>query len=197
MYPGRGRDRAIRGRYARRVPVRVAFFRGINVGGHGKLPMAELRALLGELGLEHVKTYVQSGNAVFRSGREGVAALAARIADAVEEARGFRPAVLVRERRQLESIVEDNPLPDAVEDPKLLHVFLLDTRPRRPDLAVLASRATRGERFELRDRVFYLHTPGGFSKSKVPERVEKALGVTATGRNWRTMLNMLELARSL
>lgn len=179
------------------MPVRVAFFRGINVGGHGKLPMAELRELLAGLGLEDVATYVQSGNAVFRSGREGAAALAARIADAVEEARGFRPAVMVRERRALQRIVDDNPLPDATDDPKLLHVFLLERRAKGPDLELLESRATRGERFELRDRAFYLHTPGGFSKSKVPERVEKALGVPVTGRNWRSMLKVFELANGL
>lgn len=179
------------------MPVRAAFFRGINVGGHGKLPMAELRALLEALGLEDPRTYVQSGNAVFRSGRESVTAQAARIADAVEAARGFRPSVMVRERRQLQTIVDDNPLPDAVEDPKLLHLFLLDRKPRRPDLGGLESRATRGERFDLRDRAFYLHTPNGFSKSKVPERVERALGVPATGRNWRTILNVLELARTI
>ncbi len=179
------------------MPVRVAFFRGINVGGHGKLPMASLRAELERLGLNDVVTYIQSGNVAFRSGRIGLRALEEKISRMVEAEHGFRPVVMVRERAALDAVLEANPFPEGEATPNQLYAYLLDGRPARPDLESLAARATRGERFDLRAGVFWLHTPQGYGKSRVPERVERALGVAATARNWRTLTRTAELARGL
>ncbi len=85
----------------------VAVLRGINVGGHRKLPMAELRALATELGLQNVETYVQSGNLVFDGPGTGVSE---RLTGAIRDRYGFAVPVIVRTGRELAAIVADCPL---------------------------------------------------------------------------------------
>jgi len=176
------------------MTVRVALFRAVNIGGHNKLPMAELVRLLEDLGCRNVRTYVQSGNAVFR--RDGDAAtLAGRIGAAVEQRHGFRPGVLVWDAGELERAVAGNPFPEADADPRSLHLFFLSERPRDPDLDALERAKAASERFMLGGRVLYFHAPDGVGRSKIPARVEAALGVEATGRNWRTVRKLLEITR--
>jgi uncharacterized protein (DUF1697 family) len=174
----------------------VALFRGINVGGTGRLPMKELVALLGELGCTDVRTYIQSGNAVFRH-RAAAPGLAKRMRAAIGAAKGFEPAVLLLTRERLARAVASNPFPEAEADPAQLHVSFLAAEPERPDLAALRALAAHDERFELLGDVFYLHAPSGVGSSKLAAKVERALGVAATSRNWRTVTKVLALAESV
>lgn len=173
----------------------IALFRGINVGGANLLPMKELVALLEELGCTGVKTYIQSGNAVFRH-RAAAPGLAMKIRAAVAAAKGFEPAVLLLTEKDLARAAAANPFPEAEGDPAKLHLSFLAARPGKPDLERLEELRSRNERFELAKDVFYLHAPDGIGRSKLAAAVEKALGVAATGRNWRTVQKLLELARS-
>lgn len=174
----------------------IALFRGINVGGHHKLPMAELRAELESIGLRDARTYIQSGNVVFEaSGRERVA-LADEISDLVERNHGFTARVLILDARKLGAAMEDNPFPGAVDEPKNLHLFFLESAPGSPDLAKIEEIKADSEQFELIDRVFYLHTPDGLGTSRLASSVERYLGVAATARNWRTVTKILDLASS-
>lgn len=175
------------------METRIALLRGVNVGGRS-LPMAELREDLRSLGLDHVRTYIQSGNVVFRvPGTADDAALADRIADAVVDRHGFRPQVLVLSAGRLRHAMEANPFPEAESDPRTLHLYFLAASPGDADLAGLEELATATERFRLRDRVFYLHAPEGFGRSKLAAKVESVLGVPATARNWRTVTRLWEL----
>lgn len=178
------------------MTVCVALFRGINVGGHNKLPMQDLRDLLASLGCEDVRTYIQSGNAVFRSTREPDG-LAKDIAAAVDERFGFRPAVLILGVERFRGIAAANPYRAAEATPAQLHVSFLAETPAAPDLGDLERLKSPSESFELIDNAFYLHAPDGIGRSKLAARVEKALGVEATGRNWRTVTKLLELADSV
>jgi len=175
----------------------IALFRGINVTGNNLLPMKDLVARLGGLGCKDVKTYIQSGNAVFRSSVAKASTLAARIESAVEEGHGFRPRVLLLGIADLESAVATNPFPEAEDEPKSLHLWFLAERPARPSLDALKGCQAANERFALKGGVFYLHAPDGIGRSKLAARVEKALGVEATARNWRSARKVLELARTL
>jgi len=172
----------------------IAFFRGINVGGKNKLPMAELKIELGKLGLKDVKTYIQSGNVLFRTSKTSSPKLAERIGAAIRNSHGFRPHVLVLTRGQLQKAVEANPFPIAEKEGNTLHCFFLSEPPLHPDRDALNAAKIKSEQWKLVDDVFYLHAPDGFGRSKLAASAEKFLGVSATARNWRTITKMLELA---
>lgn len=167
----------------------IALLRGVNVGGAHRLPMAELRSDLEAVGCEQVRTYIQSGNIVFRADMDE-AALAGAIAETVEERHGFRPAVMVLPAERLRKAMAANPFPRAEAEPRTLHLYFLAEQPVEADLEGLEEVAAASERFHLGDRVFYLHTPDGYGRSKLAARVEAALGVAATARNWRTVTRL-------
>jgi uncharacterized protein (DUF1697 family) len=174
----------------------IALFRGINVGGNNALPMAALRSLLEKDGCADVRTYIQSGNAVFRSALATAAAVEKRFAELVTKAHGFTPRVMALSRRELDRAVAANPFAEAEADPKSVHLFFLAEPAKAADLDGLDAIRAKTERYALKERVFYLHTPGGFGKSKLSERAERLLGVPATARNWRTVTTVLEMAKS-
>ena len=172
----------------------IALFRGINVGGKNILPMKELVALLQNLGAQGVKTYIQSGNAVFLHQAEQVAELSDRIRAAISESHGFEPQVLLLDVAELEQAIASNPFPQAESDPKTLHLYFLADSPENPDLEMLDSLKQDTEQYSLNDKVFYLYAPDGIGRSKLATRVEKSLGVAATARNWRTVSKIMAMA---
>jgi uncharacterized protein (DUF1697 family) len=173
----------------------IALVRGINILGRNALPMAELRSLFEANGCRDVRTYIQSGNVIFRRPAVDTARLAARVTAAIAAKRGFEPRVLVVTAQELQRAAKANPYPEADANPRSLHLFFLAARPRTPDIAALEALKTATERFTLRGKVFYLHTPDGFGRSKLADRAERLLGVDATARNWRTVTTLLEMAK--
>lgn len=174
----------------------IVLLRGINVGGRNALPMKELVRDLKSLGLEDVRTYIQSGNAVFRSARKISNKLHTRIATTIEHRHGFRPQVLILSADELRQAVESNPFPEAEDEPKTLHLFFLASTPSAPDIELLTQAKSPAERFHLTNRVLYLHAPEGIGRSKLVAKIENALGVAVTARNWRTVLKLIDMART-
>lgn len=168
----------------------IALLRGINVGGRNKVPMATLAATLHSAGCRSVRTYIQSGNVVFTSSSKSKTNLARRLADATEAQFGFRPDILLLSVADFRSAVEKNPFTDAVREPKTLHFFFLDSKPESPDTNGIAELAIPSERFQLIDKVFYVHAPDGFGRSKLAAGVERKLGVPTTARNYTTIHNL-------
>jgi uncharacterized protein (DUF1697 family) len=173
----------------------IAFLRGINVGGNCSLPMKELVSLLEDQGATKVRTYIQSGNAVFEATRAVATKLPRAIGAAMKKKRGFEPRMLVVTLAELEAAAAANPYPQADAEPKSLHVFFLAEKPGAPDFEALNRTKAAHEYFTLSGKHFYLHTPKGFGTSKLAARAERLLGVDATARNWRTVTTMLEMAR--
>ena len=171
----------------------IALFRGINVGGNNILPMKDLRVLLEELGAAKVKTYIQSGNAIFRHESEDTPQLSSKIGAAIKESHGFEPRVLLLDWAEMEQAMVANPFPQAEAEPKTLHLYFLASVPQNPDLSRLDNLKKDNEQFKLIDQVFYLYAPDGIGRSKVAERAEKALGVAATARNWRTVCKIRDM----
>jgi uncharacterized protein (DUF1697 family) len=171
----------------------IALLRGINVGGHHKLPMKELKNLLGELGLKNVQTYIASGNVVFQTNQSNTAELASKISAAINDNHGFQPRILLLTREEMETAVQTNPYPEAEIEPKTLHLYFLTDKPENPDLPALQALQKDNERFQLIDRVFYLHAPDGIGRSKLAEKVERHLSVPATARNWRTVTKIMDM----
>jgi uncharacterized protein (DUF1697 family) len=173
----------------------VALLRGVNVVGRKQVPMKRLAAVFERAGFRSVRTYIQSGNVIFQSASGSARTLGTRIARLIREEFGFEPRVMVVSGAQLRAAVSGNPFPGARENHKALHIFFLAERPAKPDLESLEQVRGRREGFALKDGFFYLYTPDGFPDSVVRSRLERCLGVAATGRNWRTanaLLSMLD-----
>lgn len=175
----------------------IALLRGINVGGKNPLPMKSLVALLDEIGCSQIKTYILSGNVVFQAAGRSSLPLSERICDGIESRHGFRPELLMLKVKEFETAIAANPFPNAASDPKSRHLFFLAAVPKKPDLAALENLRAESEQFELGQQVFYLHAPQGIGRSKLVAKVEKLLGVPATGRNWRTVQKIAEMAQAI
>ncbi len=171
----------------------IALFRGINVGGKNILPMAELRRGLESLKLRNVQSYIQSGNVVFESTSKSSSGLRKKIGDCVEKQHGFRPEILVLGQERLLDAIEANPFPNAIDDPKTLHLFFLAESADQADIQAIESKTIATEQWQLTDHVFYLWAPDGIGRSKLAANAERHLGVATTARNYRTVSKIAEM----
>jgi uncharacterized protein (DUF1697 family) len=171
----------------------LALLRGINVLGRNQVSMKALASALESAGFQSVRTYIQSGNVLFRSSSEDARAIGRRIARLIEQNFDCKPAVLVIGRAELAAAVRANPFPGASGNHRLLHLYFLADRPKSPDLDALTRVDAGREAFALKGGVLYLWTPDGFADSVLRSRIERCLGVPATARNWRTANELLKL----
>jgi len=121
--------------------------------------MKDLTALLEKLGASGVKTYIQSGNAVFRHRAGSASELSDRIRTAIKENHGFEPQVFLLDLVEMEEAIASNPFPEAESEPKTLHLYFLAAAPKNPDLKALDSFKQDNEQFKLINNVFYLARP--------------------------------------
>ncbi len=172
----------------------IALFRGINVGGKNLLPMAFLRQYLEEIQLTNIKTYIQSGNVVFDSKSKSAKSIRDAIINKIDEKHSFRPQLLLLKQVELQLAIDRNPFSEAISEPQTLHLFFLERPPETANFEALDLAKSSTERYELIDRVFYLHAPDGVGRSKLASTAEKHLGVMATARNYRTVEKLMTLA---
>lgn len=172
----------------------IALFRGINIAGNNPLPMRDLIGILERLGCKDVRTYIQSGNAVFRTDNGPAKKLAEAISSRIEKAHGFKPKVFLLSAAALAKAIANNPFSTA--DGRALHFMFLASTPKQPDLAGLTAIKSKTEQFRLVNNVFYLYAPDGVGRSKLVAKVESALGVPVTGRNWNTINKLMAMAKS-
>jgi uncharacterized protein (DUF1697 family) len=173
----------------------AALLRGINVGGK-KVPMGELRAALEGLGHDGVRTYLQSGQAVFTPSGGDEDSLAAEITTAIERHFGFRVDVLVRDHAYLKAVAEACPFPAAELEGRQLHVTYFSDPVDAARFAEIDQAAYLPEEFRLGDREAYLYVPDGLGRSKLAGYLAKprlTKGLIATTRNWNTVLKLVEL----
>lgn len=173
------------------MEIYIALFRGINVGGKNILPMKDLSGILESLGCQSVRTYIQSGNVVFRFGKRNRKTLPRRIIQKISEIHGFAPRVLLLSAEELRAAAANTPFPTDVG--KTVHLFFLETPPSAPDMERIANLKAASEEFRLHQNVFYLHASDGIGRSKLAAKVEQCLGVPATARNWNTVEKLLEM----
>jgi uncharacterized protein (DUF1697 family) len=171
------------------MALQVALLRGINVAGHARIGMAELRTLFADLGHGEVVSYLQSGNVVFEpaagSGQEVTARLEQRIAATF----GVEVRVLLRTAAHLGAVLSGSPYLSREGDPTKLHVTFLEQKPS-PERAGRLD-IPRGETatLTLAGREVYLHCPDGYGRTKLNNSfIERRLGVAATTRNWKTVI---------
>jgi uncharacterized protein (DUF1697 family) len=187
----------------------VALLRGINLGGRNRVAMADLRALVSELGHRDVSTYIQSGNVLFTAapdaspGPAGTAEIADVMTTAISAKLGVTAPVVVLTRDELADVVAANPFPGE-QNHKCLHAVF---RAAPADQALLdriagaeSAVAAKGSRDSARSigRTLYLHTPDGFGRSDLAVALMRITGspsggATGTARNWSTTLKLLAL----
>ncbi|NVB40865.1 DUF1697 domain-containing protein [Pseudenhygromyxa sp. WMMC2535] len=177
--------------------VHVALLRGINVGGKHKLPMKTLARIFADQGAEDVKTYIQSGNVVYRASAAAAKGMATAVAEAIADELGFEAPVTTRSLDQLRELIESNPF-SKESDPTRLHVAFLAKRPTAAAVASLDPDRSPPDVYEVVGSEIYMHCPKGMARTKLScAYFDSKLGTVSTMRNWRTTTKLLELAAAL
>jgi len=178
------------------MPVVISLLRGVNVGGHNKIPMDALRDLCQSLGLRNPQTYVQSGNVVFTTAERNLAALGGRMEQEIEKKLAVRTRVILRTAREWREVIARNPFAArAGIAPNRLLVTFLAARPSDEARARALAIQADPEELHVVGRELYTHYPNGMASPKLSmPAVERALGTVGTGRNWNTVLALHELA---
>jgi uncharacterized protein (DUF1697 family) len=171
----------------------VALLRGVNVGGKRSLPMAALREVCEEIGWTGVRTWIQSGNVVFRAPSAPTATLEQALQDALMARCSLDVPVVVRTAEELAQAVANNPfLPET--DPELLHVGFLQGWPTAAAVASLDPERSPPDEFAVVGRELYLKLPNGMARTKLTSAwLDRRLGTVVTARNWRSVLALAEL----
>jgi uncharacterized protein (DUF1697 family) len=163
----------------------VALLRAVNVGGTGKLPMSDLKALCEEIGFTAVRTYIASGNVVFAS-RKSEAAIKSALEKRLATHAGKPLGVMVRNAADMAQVLADNPFPKLA--PNRTMAIFLDRAP--PKDALSGIRGRKDELVELGRREIYVHYGDGMGKSKLVIPAAK-LG---TARNMNTVAVLARMA---
>lgn len=181
------------------MPVYIALLRGVNLAKNNRMKMEDLRALFESLKFTGVHTYIQSGNIVFRAPEQDAAKLASRIETAIDKAFGFRPPVILRDLASWRRAVQLNPYAGRADvEPNKLLVHFLAADPG--DSARLKARAVpcAPEELHVFDRELYIYYVSGMARPKLNfASLERALGVTGSGRNWNSVVKLLEMAENV
>jgi len=170
--------------------------RGINVGGKAMLKMEVLRSIVSSLGHSDVSTYIQSGNVVFTSQKGTAATIATGIENRIKKDLGMQVTVIVRSAEELAKVMRKNPfLPGA--DPATLYVIFLATAPEAAALTRLDPKLVAPDEFRVARQEIYARYPNGYGRSKMTNTFfENRLRLRGTARNWNTVTQLLDLAKS-
>lgn len=173
----------------------VALLRGINVGGHNRLPMATLRELFAAAGAREVRTYIQSGNVVFDATAKLAPQISAKVKTAIADELGLEIPLVVRSASAFTKLARAHPFLDAVPEAKLAMVGFLDRKPSAAKLAAFDPGArSPGDLVEVRGQEVFLGFPKGSGRSKLDAAwLDRSLGVTSTWRNWLTVQKLAEM----
>ena len=171
----------------------IALLKGINVGGHKKVPMAELRELLSKSGFENVQTYIQSGNVILQSNNSDISKIESDIEKSIEDYFGFEVSVLVKTRQDLQRIFDDSSF---TEDKKKASYFMMFHDCPSDDLVKEASeKVYEGEEYKIINNCIYYYYEKGLGKAKFNVNFfERKFKTFATARNYNTMVKILSLS---
>ncbi|MDW5287977.1 DUF1697 domain-containing protein [Formosa sp. PL04] len=174
----------------------IALLRGINVSGQKKVPMADLRELMANLGFENVKTYIQSGNVVFQSLEENQSVLESKISEAILNVFGFEVPVLVKSESEFQLIFDSCPFSEVQKETS--YFTLLRDIPNQGLVESVSEESYKDEIFVISDSCVYFHSEHGYGKAKCNTNFfERKLKVSATTRNFKTMQKLLSLCSDL
>lgn len=175
----------------------IALLRGINVGGKKKILMKDLKEIFRELGFNNIQTYVQSGNVIFDSQKDiSTAKLENNIKNAIKKAYDFEVTVIIRTPPRLKKIISKNPFEPGAGDIKQNYLVFLNEHPKAEDISELENLNSADE-FKIDEDHIYVKYASKYSDSKLNNNFfENKLGVSASTRNWQTVLKLDEIANS-
>ncbi len=173
----------------------IALLRGINVGGHKQVPMADLRELLTQLGLADARSLLQSGNLVFGANGRTSARLERLLEAEAAKRLGLQTDFFVRTAKEWESVVAHNPFrKEAARDPGHLIVMFLKDASSVTGVKALQAAITGREVVRAGGKHLYIVYPDGVGRSRLTNAViDKQLGTRGTGRNWNTVRKLAAL----
>jgi uncharacterized protein (DUF1697 family) len=179
------------------MPIYISMLRGINVGGHKRVKMDKLRASFEALGLDQVKTYIQSGNVVFKAAKSSSSALQKRIEERILKDFGFSISVVLRTAAEIANIIASNPfLKEPGIDQEKLHVMFLSEAPAPEAVKKLVEVTEAPDRCRCFGKEIYFYLPNGVSQSVLfNSPVDRILAVVTTTRNWRTVNQLAQMCR--
>jgi uncharacterized protein (DUF1697 family) len=176
------------------MPRFIALLRGVNVGKGNRVPMAQFKAMLEELGSSEVVTLLNSGNAAFTSTARSTAKHASAIAAALRDTLGITTPVIVKSAAELEAVIHGNPIVPPESDRSRFLVLFAPDRATLDALAPLSAMVNGNERFVITEHAAYLHCAGGILESKLATALLGRQGRGVTSRNWATALKLGALA---
>jgi uncharacterized protein (DUF1697 family) len=181
------------------MPIYIALLRGINIGPHKRIKMEKLRASCEGLGFTNVKTYIQSGNVIFRAGRLSSSALSKKVGECIVSDFGFSADVISRTRDEMKRIIDDNPfVKERGLDASKLHVVFLPHAPTAAAIKKLQDLTLAPDRVHPSGNEIYFYFPNGVSGSSLWKHpLDRVLSVAGTMRNWNTVNKLYEMARDL
>lgn len=179
------------------MPVYIAMLRGINVGGHKRIKMDQLRASFEELRFEHVSTYIQSGNVVFKTRKTSTSVLSSSIEKQILNDFGFAVSVITRSSDEIAKAIELNPfVKERGIATEKLHVMFLSAAPKPSALQKLADLTAAPDQLCCLDREIYFYLPNGASGSVLMKSpVDRVLAVVTTTRNWKTVNSIHQMCQ--
>jgi uncharacterized protein (DUF1697 family) len=173
----------------------VALLRGINVGRAKRVAMADLRALVEELGYADVRTLLNSGNVAFAAPNTTPRQVAGAIEKALVARTGVSSRVLVLTAAQVDTVVAENSLGETADNPSRLMVSLLFDPADRVKLEPLAQQDWAKDALAVGTLAAYAWCADGILESRLIVALNRALGDSVTTRNWATVLKLRELLR--
>lgn len=176
----------------------ISILRGINVSGHKKIKMVDLKDIYEKLGFRNVVTYIQSGNVILDDPSNDPHKIKFNIEAAIEKKYGFHVNVQLRSKSELDEIYSKLPFKNInlEQDGSKILVTFLSGQPSAEEFDQLSKYVSPSENLLLGDHVFYLHCPDGYGKTKLSNvLVEKKLNLVSTTRNLRTVVKLCELAK--
>ena len=177
-------------------PKFIALLRGINVGKAKRIAMADLRALLTELGYSGIVTLLNSGNVVFQASGGTPARHAADISAAIAKRLGLEVPVVVKTAEELSTIVAENSLAEKAIDPSRLLVVFSQDNAALAGLDAVSSLVAEPEAFLSGKQAVYLYCATGILESKAAGALLGKSGKALTTRNWATVLKLQALAKA-
>lgn len=178
------------------MTIYIALLRGINVGGHKRIKMADLKQLLETMGLRMVKTYIQSGNVLFES-EEKADLLRRRIEEEINKKFGFPVSVILRTAQEFEQIFNNCPFPtDSLPEGESVNVAFLSGIPSQEGVDYLRTVESGRDEYKIEGKDVYLYFGQSILDSKMAAQLPK-LGVQATVRNWKTVTKLATMVEAM
>jgi uncharacterized protein (DUF1697 family) len=176
----------------------VSMIRGINVGSK-RIKMDDLKEMYKLLGFLEVKTYIQSGNVIFKSPKTDSDDLIKKIKDKILEVFGYDVEIIIRTRTELEKVIENNPFKD--DDIEHIYVTFLSKTPSESDFNILKQDMVEQmkilDKYSYDNKEIFLYLPEGYGRTKLNNNYfENKLDLSATTRNWKTVNKLLNIANS-